>query len=87
MASVRKRKWRTPKGEARTAWTVDFTDGAGNRDRKQFNTKAEADAFRVKMEGELGTGAYRADAAKVTVKEAAELFLTYCKGRMERRSA
>jgi integrase len=34
------------------------------RDRKQFNTKPEADAFRIKMEGELQTGSYRADAAK-----------------------
>jgi integrase len=85
MASVRKRKWRTPNGEARIAWIVDFTDGAGNRDRKQFNSKPEADTFRAKMEHELGTGAYRPDAAKVTVKEAAELFLNYCKGRLERR--
>jgi hypothetical protein len=82
---VRKRNWRTPRGEARIAWVVDFTDGEGNRDRKQFNGKGEADAFRVKMEGELGTGAYRPDAAKVTVNEAAELFLAHCKGRMERK--
>jgi integrase len=85
MASVRKRKWRTPKGEARVAWTVDFSDDAGNRDRKQFNTKPEADAFRIKMESELQTGSYRADAAKATVKEAAVLFLRYAHGRMERR--
>jgi integrase len=85
MASIRKRKWRTPKGEARVAWMVDFTDDAGNRDRKQFESKPQADAFRIKMEGELQTGSYRADAARVTVKDAADLFLIYCHGRMERR--
>lgn len=85
MALVRKRNWKTPKGEARVAWVVDFSADSGNRDRKQFNTKAEADAFRIKLEGELSSGRYRADAAKVTVKEVAELFLVYCHGRMQRR--
>ena len=85
MASVRKRKWTTPKGEERVSWIVDFIDDAGKRDRKQFNTKAEADRFRIKIEGALSTGAYRAGAGKVTVKEAADLFLRHCHSRMERK--
>ena len=84
MASVRKRRWKTPKGESRTAWVVDFADDAGNRDRKQFSAKVEADAFRIRIEAALSTGSYRGDAAKVTVQEVAELFLRYCQGRMER---
>jgi integrase len=85
MASIRKRRWKTPKGEARTGWVVDFTDGAGHRGRKQFTSKAEGDAFRIKMESELSSGSYRADGARVTVKEAGEQFLRYCEGRMQRR--
>ena len=32
------------------AWTVDFTDASGNRNRKQFNAKPDADVFRIKIE-------------------------------------
>jgi integrase len=55
------------------------------RDRKQFNSKHEADAFRIKIEGELSTGAYRSDAGKATVGEASELFIDNCRRRMQRR--
>jgi hypothetical protein len=84
MASIRKRRWKTGKGEARTAWIVDFTDVSGNRDRKQFEDRREADDFRIEIEGQLRTGSFRADAAKVTVKEVAELFLAYCEARTKR---
>jgi integrase len=84
MASIRKRSWTTSKGEPRSAWVVDFVDAAGNRDRRQFDTKREADAFRVEVEGQLRAGTYRPDARKVTVKEAAEAFVEHCRGRMER---
>ena len=48
-------------GEARTAWHVDFMDASGNRDRRQFPSKGEADAFRVEIEGQLRSGTFRAD--------------------------
>ena len=85
MASIRKRFWTTTKGEKRSAWTVDFVDAGGNRERRQFGTKREADAFRVDIESQLRAGSYRPDAAKVSVKDAADLFLEYCEGRMKRR--
>lgn len=84
MAAIRKRTWTTAGGERRTAWTVDWMDAAGNRERRQFATKREADAHRVQIEGQLRAGTYRPEAAKVTVKEAADLFLGRCRGRMER---
>jgi hypothetical protein len=55
------------------------------RKRKQFETRGGADAFRIEMEGQMRAGTYRPDAEKVTVKEAVELFLTHCEGRMKRR--
>jgi integrase len=85
MASIRKRKWTTATGEARTAWRVDFIDASGNRDRRQFPSKGEADAFRVEIEGQLRTGTFRTDAAKITVADVAERFLEHCRGRMQRR--
>jgi integrase len=85
MASIRKRAWTTTKGEKRIAWAVDFADASGHRERRQFATRREADAFRVEIEGQLRAGTFRPEAAKVTVKEAADLFLDHCDGRMKRR--
>lgn len=84
MASIRKRTWVTASDEKRSAWTVDFVDTSGRRERKQFSTKREADAFRVEIEGQLRAGTFRPDASKVTVEEVADLFLNYCEGRMTR---
>jgi integrase len=85
MATVRKRKWKTASGEVRTGWFVDFYDAQGKRDRKLFDNRREADDFRVEIEGQLRSGTFRPDAAKITVAEAANLFLAHCKTRMERR--
>ena len=85
MASVRKRKWKTASGEVRTGWFVDFYDVQGKRDRKLFDNRREADDFRVEIEGQLRSGTFRPDAAKITVSETANLFLAHCEARMNRR--
>jgi integrase len=84
MASMRKRKWQTG-GETRIAWVVDFHDPDGKRDRTQFDTRGEADAFRIKVESDIARGSYRAQSGKTTLQEAATLFIAHCKARMERR--
>ena len=84
MASIRKRAWKTAKGEARIAWCIDFTDANGVRQRRHFKTKHQANDFRVEIEGQLRAGTFRPDAAKVRVYDACEAFLDYCRGRMER---
>src|SRR3954471_13785114 len=84
MASVRKRSWTTPRGEPRAAWIVDFVHTNGNRDRRLFKTKRDADTFRIKVEGQLTAGMFRPDAAKTSVAGAAADFLVYCEGRMAR---
>ena len=76
MASVRKRSW----GD-KSAWVVDYI-GNGGRERKQFSTKKAADAFRIKVEGQIQAGTYRAD--RVAVAEACERFLAHCEGRHSR---
>jgi integrase len=85
MATVRKRKWRTANGEDRSGFFVDYYDAQGKRNRKLFDNRREADDFRIEIEGQLRSGTFRPDATKVTVKEAADLFLAHCKVRMERR--
>ena len=84
MATIRKRSWTTAKGESRVAWTVDFFDAQGERQRRQFAMRKEADAFRVEIEGQLRTGTFRIDAAKVVVQEVADRFLEHCERRLKR---
>jgi integrase len=84
MATVKKRRWKTADGKERIAFRVDFVDSNGVRQRKQFRTSADANAFRVDVEGKLRAGTFRAGADKMTVRELADLYLEHCKGRMER---
>ena len=85
MATIRKRQWRTPTGEKKVGWFVDFYDVHGSRDRRQFSTRREADAFRLEIEGQIRRGTYRPDAERVSLQEAADLFLRHCEERMQRR--
>jgi integrase len=84
MASVRKRNWKIATGQAKTAWIVDYTDNRGRRQRKHLQTKKAADSFRIKIEGQMQAGTYRAAADKVTVQDACESFLEHCEGRNQR---
>jgi integrase len=84
MASVRRRTWKTPSGETKAAWVVDYTDSRGDRQRKHYLSKKAADAFRIQVEGQMQAGTYRPNADKVTVKEVCESFLEHCTGRNKR---
>jgi hypothetical protein len=85
MASIRKREWKTATGEPRRGWEVVYFDRKGQRNRRQFTKRYEAEAFRTEIESQLRANTYRREAAKVTVADAAELFLQHCRERMERR--
>ena len=63
--AVRKRIWRNRNGETKVAWVVDFIADQGQRARRQFSTKREADAFRAETAGQLRSGTYRAEADRV----------------------
>ncbi len=84
MASIRKRTWKTAAGESRTGFFVDFYDANGVRGRKLFATRGEAIDFRTSVEGQVRSGTFRADAGRITVKQAADLFLEHAKGRRDR---
>lgn len=64
MATVRKRTWKSGKGKG-AAFSVDYFDAQGNRQRTQFETRAEANDFRVEIESQLRTGTYRPEATKI----------------------
>jgi hypothetical protein len=85
LARVRKRVWKNKEGETSVGWTVDALDVQDKRQRKQFESRREADAVRVEIEGQLRVGTFRRDADKVTVKDFSELFIAHCEARMQRR--
>jgi integrase len=74
--SVRKREWTTPKGEAKAAWVVDYTDTTGKRRLKTFRLKKAADAFAATASVEVREGVHVADSASVTVEKAGALWIT-----------
>lgn len=84
MATVKKRHWKAADGKTRTAWRVSFSDSNGNRKRKQFTKKEDADRFRIRVEGAIDAGTYRASADKITLKEVADLYLADCDARLAR---
>lgn len=73
--SVRKREWTNAKGEAKTAWQVDYFDAGGKRRSKQFAKKKDADAFSARAAVEVREGTHVADGASVTVSKAGELWI------------
>ena len=82
--SIRKRTWKNTDGSDSTRWIVDLVDANGHRERRQFDSRKEAEAFRVATEGQMRAGTFRGDAAKFTVKDAADRFLDYAEGRRQR---
>lgn len=76
MATVTKRIWPDSKGRQQEAWRVAYTDNLGKRRFKQFGTKRDADAYRIRVEGEVARGIHTADAATITVAEACDLWIT-----------
>lgn len=84
MASIRKRQWRNADGQATTAWSVSYVDRHGQRERKQFQTKKEADAFRIEIEGQIQSGTFRSGARKTPLENVCRQYLDHCKGRMDR---
>lgn len=75
MATVKKRAWRTAKGERKEAWRTRYVDQHGVTRTRQFELKRDADAFRVKAETEVFSGTHTADNSSITVAEAAELWI------------
>jgi integrase len=76
--SVRRRTWRSPNGEIREAWVVDYVDQAGDRHIKTFAKKRDADAHHAIVGAAVRAGTHTADNRSVTVAKAAEMWLESC---------
>ncbi|WP_265517586.1 tyrosine-type recombinase/integrase [Nitratireductor luteus] len=82
MSTVRKRTWKTKTG-LQTGWQVNYVDQQGNRQRKLFKSKKEADSFETTVRHEVQQGTHVAESSTVTVAEAGDLWL----GRVKARGA
>jgi integrase len=78
VVSVRKRVWKSPGGEMREAWVVDYVDQHGDRHLKTFAKKRDADAHHAIVGAAVCAGTHTADSKSVTVARAAELWLESC---------
>jgi integrase len=77
--SVRKRSWKTARGEVKEAWIVDYTDQAGKRRLKTFKHKKKADAYHDKAKVEIREGVHTPDSDSVTIEDAARFWLETCR--------
>ena len=73
--SVRKRRWKTSKGEQREAWIVDYTDGEGDRALETFDKKRDAAAFHVRAKVEVERGDHITPSKSETVAAAGERWI------------
>lgn len=76
--SVRKRTWKSPNGEMKEAWVVDYVDQHGERHIKTFAKKRVADAHHAIVGTAVRAGTHTADSKSATVAKAAELWLASC---------
>ncbi len=83
--SIRKRSWKTAKGEAKEAWVFDYVD-QGKRRLKTFKRKKDAEAFATTAKYEVDQGTHTPDSASITVAKAAEKWLETCRARGLERS-
>jgi integrase len=73
--SVRKRAWRTSKGEKKEAWIVDYTDQEGDRHIETFERKKDADEYHATVRVDVYHGVHSAPSKSITVAEAAESWI------------
>ena len=85
MATITRRTWQTSAGEQREAWQLTFTDQAGQRIRKQFEKKKDADAYRVRARGQVAVGTFTAESTSKTIGEAAKAWLKRGEARSSSR--
>jgi integrase len=75
--SVRKRTWKTAKGETKEAWIVDYRDKTkgGKRVLRTFARKRDADDFATTMKSEVRDGIHIARSRSVTVGQAGTFWI------------
>ena len=69
--AIKLREWTTSKGEARSAWVVDYYDQNKKRHLKTFAKKKDALAFQAGTHLEVRDGTHTAERQASTVRQAA----------------
>ena len=72
--SVRKRNWRTRKGEIKEAWVVDYTYKHGQH-IKTYSRKKDADDFQATVKVDIRKGLHISPSKSLTVGEGAESWI------------
>jgi len=80
MATIRKISWKKGDGSLSYGFQITYMDRASKRHRKTFDTKAAADAWRVKIESELADGKHVPDSATRSVRHGSDEWLRYMEG-------
>lgn len=75
MASIRKRILKS----GAVVFQADYRDASGHRRHKQFPKRKDADRWLTKARSEVNAGTHVSDAASVTVKIAADSWITKCR--------
>jgi integrase len=73
--SVRKRSWKTSKGETKEAWIIDYLDRDGDRHIETYDRKKDADARHDEVRQNVRKGVHAAPAKTATVAEAGEAWI------------
>jgi integrase len=81
--AVRKRIWKTRKGETQERWVVDYVDGEGTRRQEHCKSKKAADARHAEVVVDIKAGVHIAPSKSPTVREAGEAWLE-ASGDLER---
>jgi integrase len=86
--AVRKRIWKTSKGEFREKWIVDYIDklDGGKRRLKTFERKKDALEFAATSRVEVREGVHVADSASIAFAQAGKLWLETAERRRLERS-
>jgi integrase len=85
--SVRKRTWRTPTGELKTAFVCDYIDGAGVRRLRTFASQGEAKRWASQTAHELQQGVHTPASTSPTVREAADTWIKSLKSKGKERAS
>jgi integrase len=78
--SVRKRKWKTSRGEEKEGWVVDYVDQSGKRHIQTFARKKEADDYHATVKVHVRQGIHAPHSKSIPVAEAAENWIAYAQG-------
>src|SRR5215467_7705085 len=73
--SVRRRSWKSPKGEIKEAWIADYVDQHGERHIKTFARRRDADAYHARAAVNVAAGLHTAESRSPTIAEAGTRWL------------